>query len=301
MRTCTDDSTLLLLVLISLVDAGPGFAESQAAEPTPTSLHLALRRQEPTTDTPTPSRWESRVEQQSWDPKRTAAIVCDMWDRHWCHGATTRVSQLAPRINQLLNHLRERGVLIIHCPSDTLKSYETHPGRALAANAPKIDLKAIQSRYPHRAPAQEPSLPIDDSDGGCDDQPPCSQGNPWRRQIATIEIQDRDAITDSVEAFYLMHQRGVTNVLIMGVHQNMCVLGRPFAIRQLVRLGQNVALVRDLTDSMYNSRRKPFVNHFEGNDLVCQHIERYWCPTVTSDQFLGGLPFRFPGDHRPRP
>ncbi len=85
----------------------------------------------------------------------------------------------------------------------------------------------------------------------------------------------------------------------MGVHQNMCVLGRPFSIRQLVSQGLNVALVRDMTDSMYNSRRKPFVDHFTGNDLVTWHIEKYWCPTITSDQVLGGQPFRFGADTKP--
>jgi len=96
-----------------------------------------------------------------------------------------------------------------------------------------------------------------------------------------------------------MQGRGITNVLIMGVHQNMCVLGRPFSIRQMVYQGQNVVLVRDLTDSMYNSRQKPFVDHFTGNALVCWHIEKYWCPTITSDQILGGKPFRFAADTKP--
>ena len=104
---------------------------------------------------------------------------------------------------------------------------------------------------------------------------------------------DGDAITDSAEAFYLMRQRGIENVLIMGVHVNMCVLGRPFGIRQLVLQGMNVALARDLTDAMYNSRMPPFVDHFAGTELVIEHIERYWCPTITSDQIVGGETFRF--------
>jgi hypothetical protein len=85
----------------------------------------------------------------------------------------------------------------------------------------------------------------------------------------------------------------------MGVHQNMCVLGRPFSIRQMVCQGQNVLLMRDLTDSMYNSRRRPWVDHFTGNDLMTWHIEKYWCATVTSDQILGGQPFRFAADSKP--
>jgi hypothetical protein len=54
-------------------------------------------------------------------------------------------------------------------------------------------------------------------------------------------------VSDSgVEIYNLLRQEGITNVAIMGVHTNMCVLGRPFGIRQLTRLGLNVVLVRDL-------------------------------------------------------
>jgi hypothetical protein len=77
------------------------------------------------------------------------------------------------------------------------------------------------------------------------------------------------------------------------------VLGRPFAIRQLVRLGFDVVLVRDMTDTMYNSQKKPFVDHFTGTDLVVEHVEKYWCPTITSVDLVGGAPFRFKEDKRP--
>jgi type 1 glutamine amidotransferase len=85
----------------------------------------------------------------------------------------------------------------------------------------------------------------------------------------------------------------------MGVHTNMCVLGRPFAIRQLTRQGLNVVLLRDMTDTMYNPARAPFVSHFTGTDLVVEHIEKHWCPTATSADLLGGKEFRFKDDRRP--
>ena len=229
----------------------------------------------------------------TWTPTRTAAVICDMWDVHWCAGASTRVAEMAPRLNATIAELRRRGVLIIHAPSDTLDFYAGHPSRKLAQDAPPVETAIPLERWVHLIPEREGRLPIDDSDGGCDCQPQCSQGQPWRRQIAALEIMDGDAITDSAEAFYLMRQRGITNVLIMGVHVNMCVLGRPFGIRQLVRQGMAVALVRDLTDAMYNSRMLPFVDHFAGVELVIEHIERHWCPTITSDQIIGGEAFRF--------
>jgi len=34
--------------------------------------------------------------------------------------------------------------------------------------------------------------------------------------------------------------------------------------------------------------------------LIVEHIEKYVCPTITSDQVLGDAPFRFAGDVRPR-
>jgi hypothetical protein len=79
------------------------------------------------------------------------------------------------------------------------------------------------------------------------------------------------------------------NLLIMGVHTNMCVLGRTFAIRQMTRWDVRCVLVRDLTDTMYNPRMRPFVSHDEGTELVIQHVEKYLCPTLTSQDLLTAL------------
>ena len=95
-----------------------------------------------------------------------------------------------------------------------------------------------------------------------------------------IAIRDEDAISDSgVEIWNLLEARGIKNVMLMGVHMNMCVLGRPFGLRQLVRHGKNVVLVRDLTDTMYNSRSWPYVSHFEGTNRMIEHVEKYVAPT----------------------
>jgi len=235
------------------------------------------------------------------DPSKTAIIICDMWDKHWCKGATARVAEMAPRMNQVIKEARRRGVLIIHAPSETMGFYADCPQRKRAQQAPKAQSPVDPDKWRALSAAKEGPLPIDDSDGGCDDQPQCAQGNPWRRQIAVLEIMPEDVISDrGDEVFNVLQQLGIENVIIMGVHTNMCVLGRSFAIRQMVGLGKNVLLMRDLTDTMYNSRRRPYVSHFAGTDLVIEHIEKHWCPTITSADFLGGEPFRFKDDVRPR-
>ena len=109
------------------------------------------------------------------------------------------------------------------------------------------------------------------------------------RQHPGIGIdQERDIISDKgTEVYsYLQHQ-GIAHLLIMGVHTNMCVLHRTFAIKQMVRWGVDVALIRDLTDAMYNPAMPPYVSHAEGTDLVVEFIEKFWCPSVESKDVLG--------------
>ncbi len=236
--------------------------------------------------------WKADIKTEQWVPVETAVIICDMWDAHWCKGATARVAELAPRINQLVTSLRDKGVLVIHSPSATLKTYTEYPGRKMTLEAPQIDIEAKKIDLPPH--------PIDSNDGGCDCVTPCTVHNPWTKQIDCIDIKDEDGIGDDDEVLNLLTQRGIKNVLIMGVHENMCIIGRPFGIVRLVGVGFKVALVRDLTDVMYNHRSAPYVDHFTGGDMFTEYIERNLCPTITSDQVLGGKPFQFNEDKRPR-
>ena len=261
--------------------------------------------------------WAVRQQKVLWDAKATAVIVCDMWDLHHCKNAVGRVGEMAPRMNQLLNTARAEGALIIHAPSSCMDFYRDHPARKRAQDAPSaaVQPKAIGSWCHWIDQAEESQgYPIDHSDGGEDDDPAehaawakhlakigRNPGSPWKRQVGLIEIDaGRDAISDSgIEIWNLLEARGIRNVLLVGVHTNMCVLGRPFGLRNMARNGKNVLLVRDLTDSMYNPARWPYVNHFRGTSLVVEHIEQRVCATTTSDQLLGGEPFRFRGDTPP--
>jgi type 1 glutamine amidotransferase len=67
----------------------------------------------------------------------------------------------------------------------------------------------------------------------------------------------------------------------------MCVLGRPFGLRQLAKNGLKVVLIRDLTDTMYNPKMPPHVAHDKGTKLVIEHIERHVCGTIHSCDILG--------------
>ncbi|NQT14289.1 MAG: ThuA domain-containing protein [Planctomycetes bacterium] len=237
-----------------------------------------------------------------WDPKKTAVIICDMWARHWCDGACDRGAQMAPRMNAFVGEARRRGALIVHAPSGGMKHYADHPARKRAQNASKVANlpEGIAGWCNHIEAEANGTWPIDQSDGSCDDQPRCPSREMDVHQTAVLEICDDDAISDSgVECWNLFEQRGIENVILVGVHTNMCVIGRPFGLRNLVRFGKNVLLVRDLTDTMYNSRAKPFVSHVCGTELIVEHIEKFVCPTITSCDLLDGPAVRFKEDDRP--
>jgi nicotinamidase-related amidase len=275
-------------------------------------LKLTLRSQVPSaTDRGTFKVVSKRV---SWHPRQTAVIVCDMWDTHHCLSAALRVTELAPRMNEVLEKARAQGALIIHAPSGCMEAYKDHPGRKLAQGAPKAaNLPPDIGQWCNKIPAEEQGqYPLDQSDGGCDAEPTAQRAflgklkamgrnpkAPWKSEIDLLKIRAGDAISDSgVEIWNLLEQRGIGNVILVGVHTNMCVLGRPFGLRQLAKHHKTVVLMRDMTDTMYNPARPPYVSHFRGTELIVEHIEKYVCPTITSDQLLGGQPFRFKGDVR---
>lgn len=248
-----------------------------------TTLHLTLRtRTEPFKGT---ADWREVAVQQSLPTAATALILCDLWDTHWCQGAAARVDLLAPKVAPVVDLARERGILIIHAPSETMPFYKDAPQRLAALSIPLTPV-------PDGLALADPPLPIDDSDGGCDtpNNPLPVNYRAWTREHAAIRIGPSDLISDSGrEVYSALQLRGIKNLLVAGVHANMCILNRTFAIRQMTKWGVHCILIRDLTDAMYNPARSPFVTHEQGTQLVIEHIEKYWAPTVASAELMRAL------------
>lgn len=241
---------------------------------------------------------KTQVSEQTlrWEAAQTAIIIIDMWDTHTCKLSAQRVAALAPRMNQVVDAARSLGVMIIHAPSDTMKYYEGRLERRrmqLAPTAPS----------PFRIRATEPDaeelrkMPS----AACDDPvftnftgpaPATTRGvYPWEREHPAIDIAAYDGISDSGQEIYnLCKQEGITNVALMGVHTNICILNRAFGVREMTRLGFNVVVARDLTDAMYDPRKRPFVSHARGTELVVEHIETDWCPSIASEDLTRVIP-----------
>ena len=255
-------------------------------------------------------------EKVKWNSHEVAIVICDMWDSHHSITAVRRVNEFAPRLNEVIKSLRDSGATIIHSPSDCMPSYEDHDARKRALAVPEAsELPKNISSWCNRIPQEEEaSYPIDQSDGGEDEgefennqwteslkSEGRNPGTPWLRQTSVLEISSKDYVASEGEVVWnILKHKKIEHVILAGVHTNMCVLGRPFGLRQMVRCGMNTVLLRDKTDVMYNPKKWPYVSHFTGLDLVIRHIEENVCSTITSDQLIGEEPFRFRHDKRPQ-
>ena len=227
--------------------------------------------------------WQVQEERLERKPEKIAIILCDVWDNHWSRGANERLNELLPQMVRTVDSARRRGMSIIHAPSDTIDYYAGTAARTRIQNVPRI-------APPQKLRRDDPPMPVDAADGGPDtrDNPGEVNQRVWTRQHPAIEIdQDRDVISDDGgEIYSYMRYVGIESAIILGVHTNMCVLGRSFAIKQMVRWGQDIMLCRDLTDAMYNPAMPPYVSHAEGTRLVIEYIEKFWCPSIESSDIV---------------
>jgi len=237
------------------------------------ALDLRLRRR--TADGPVEGRM--RI-----DGSDLALLLCDVWDRHWCSGATARLQAMVARMEATVRSARAAGALIVHAPSETMDFYAGSPARLRALEVPATRPAPAVPAIP------EPPLPVDASDGGCDSgEPPWYRA--WTRQHPGITIDPTaDLVSeDGDEIRGHLRARGIRLLALLGVHTNMCILDRSFGIRAMLRHGQDCALVRDLTDAMYNPARPPHCDHDQGTALIVAHIERHLCPTIASADLRG--------------
>jgi nicotinamidase-related amidase len=227
--------------------------------------------------------WEITEEKVTYPAEETALIIVDMWDNHWSSGATRRSAILAPKINRIAKWARDKGILVVNAASSVMDFYEGNEARNRFLSVPKLEV------IPEPITIVDYPLPIDDSDRGSDTPdtyPP--QGVVWRsRQNAVIEIdQSRDIICgdEGDQLFSYLTAKGSKYLNYTGVAANMCVLNRTFGIKKMLRRGMQTILVRDLTDTMYNPEKPPYVSHDEGTALVVSYIEKFYCPTIDSGQ-----------------
>ena len=175
----------------------------------PSALTLRLHRLVETASGS--GQWRQVESIARWEARGTAVVICDMWDKHWCQGATARVAEMAPRMNELIVAAAQAGrARSSTAPARRWQFYKDTPGaswpRRAPAVTPKVPLQGlVQPRPQPRAAAADRRLrrrlrrpaPL-----------PAAAARGARRSTRS-KIEAGDAITDSAEAYNLMHQRGI--------------------------------------------------------------------------------------------
>jgi len=243
---------------------------------------LNFKKQELAYDISGSRYWKAVGYQKEYKPSEMAVIVVDMWDKHWSKGATRRCEVIANNADVLLRRLRGAGVFIVHAPSDTMGFYESSKARKRALDTDIIEMPVLID-------LPDVPQPVSAAGGGSDTMDEYEPNTVvWRRQTDVIMIdEDRDIITDEGPVIYThLKNRGIKLIIYIGVHTNMCILHRPFAIKAMLKAGFDTVLTRDLTDAMYNPEMPPYVSHAEGTRLIIEYIEKFYCPTIESGDLL---------------
>jgi nicotinamidase-related amidase len=219
-------------------------------------------------------------------PEKTICIVVDVWDGHWCQGAMDRLTPILPKINQFLIKMREIGIKIIHAPSDTLRHYVKFPQRQRMKEEPTVKAPRHINHWTHHKKRRWEPLPIDVIDDGCSDNPRCRNYKAWTKQDDKIEISGADLISDrGIEIYSYVKNRNIDTIIYVGVHLNMCVLGRPFGIRKMTGLKMNCIIVRDLIDIMFKPYPGMEISHQEAVEKMVAYVEYQFGRSVLSTNF----------------
>jgi nicotinamidase-related amidase len=177
------------------------------------------------------------------DPAKTAIIVIDMWNFHWCMTAAQRVSAMVPRMNAVIGVARELGMQVIWNPSDVVTAYSGYPQYERA-----IAVEHQQMPFVREVPQTKFTAAVGHC--MCGDGIHCKVNYGWDGMNPDLVIADNDLISSPNDEIYsLLVERGITNIIYMGVHTNMCVYGKPGALSHLWKAGFNCMLARDLNDA----------------------------------------------------
>jgi nicotinamidase-related amidase len=207
-------------------------------------------------------------------PEKTAVIIIDMWNFHWCMTATERVSSMVPRMNEMLRTARQLGMQVIWNPSDVVTMFSGYPQyeRAVAVN--KLPPPVI--REPLAVKFTAPG-------GGCMCGPGLScKGNlGWDSMHPDLRIEEHDLISASTDEIYpFLKEKGITHIIYMGVHTNMCVFGKPGAISDMWRAGFNCILARDLNDALTIYQPDKEYTPEKGTTEINENLQQAGIPNI---------------------
>lgn len=239
-----------------------------------TELELTLQTRDPATGA-------IRLASEKVDPARVGVIAVDVWNFHWCKTATMRVDAIVPRLDRALEAARALGMTVMLCPSDVVENYAGHPQREAVIALPQVPVpKVMEVTCP----------PVPDAGGCACGRERCAVNYGWDGMHPGLRIGPDDLMPDSqAEVYAVCRQRGLTHLIYVGFHTQVCLLGKPMGLRAMKSAGLKCVLARDMTDAHpgYDPARDftPDLNTAQ----VVEHFERHLAPTIHLQEELAKL------------
>ena len=261
----------ILACLATILYSGLFFVSSgvarQADSPPPAGKTIELEFQ-----TRDPITGELHAIREEVDPAKVGMIAVDVWNHHWCKTATMRVDAFVPRINRALAAARSLGMTVMLCPSDVVDNYVGFPQResVLALQIGSVP-KVMEVTCP----------PVPDAGGCACGRERCAGNYGWDGMHPALKMGEGDWMPDTqAEVYAICQQRGLTHLIYVGFHTQVCLLGKPMGLRAMKSAGLQCVLARDMTDAHpgYDPARQftPDLN----TEQVIEHFERHLAPTI---------------------
>ena len=111
----------------------------------------------------------------------------------------------------------------------------------------------------------------------------------FRDYLIAADLPGRP-LAGAQELWNIVAEEGLRNLLYVGVHENMCIMGRPFALTHVTQqwgwAPEKIAVVRELVDTSYNPADPPYVAHAAGTALQTAYIESFWASSISMYDLL---------------
>ena len=236
------------------------------AAPAVCGLTLELQSRDPATGV-------IRTQTEEVDPRHVGVIAVDVWNFHWCKTATMRVDAFIPRLNRALDAARELGMTVMLCPSDVVDNYVGYPQREAVLALPKVTVPQVVN-------VECPAAP--DAGGCACGRERCAVNYGWDGMHPGLRIGAADLMPDTqAEVYALCQQLGLTHLIYVGFHTQVCLLGKPMGLKAMKSAGFKCVLARDMTDAHpgYDPARSftPDLNTAQ----VVEHFEKFLAPTIS--------------------
>jgi hypothetical protein len=215
---------------------------------------------------------------ESIDPKKVGVIAVDVWNYHWCKTATMRVDAFVPRMNKALDAARSLGMTVMLCPSDVVDNYVGYPQREVIFALPKVTVPNV---------VNVTCPPVPDAGGCACGRERCAVNFGWDGMHPGLRIAETDLMPDTqAEVYAICQQRGLTHLIYVGFHTQVCLLGKPMGLKAMKSAGLQCVLARDMTDAHpgYDPARNftPDLN----TEQVIEHFEKHLAPTISFQEEL---------------